>query len=138
MPAAVFVPSDQNVGGQRREQQRERKIGHLYDVPAADQASDRAADELKTGDREKHHDRERSERLELAVAVRVLVVRRARRHADHKQAEDVVDGVDGGVHRVADDGERAREDTDTGFSDYNEDVRDQQSGEHAPHGARPV
>ena len=74
VPPAVFVPGDEDVRGERREQQGEAGVAHPHRMPAGHETADGAADQLKAGDRKEDDDGERAERFELAVSVGVLFV----------------------------------------------------------------
>ena len=121
----VLVPGDENVCGESREQEHEAEVGHLDCVPAADESPDCAPRELNARDGEEDDDPKGTERFEFPVTVGVLFIRSLRCNAHHDQAEDIVDRVDRGVDRIADDGERAGHDAERRFSDDDQDVGDE-------------
>jgi hypothetical protein len=88
----------------------------------AEQTRHGSAGELEAGDREEPHDRQRAQRLELAVSVRVILVGCLGRYAHHDHRQHIVERVDRRVQGIAQHGERARREPHRDLGDYDGQV----------------
>ena len=86
----MLVPRHQGVDAQAPDQDHQLGIGHLRCAVRAGQPRHGAPRELEAGDREEADDRQRSQRLELAVPVGVILVGCLGRHADDDEGRQVV------------------------------------------------
>ena len=70
-------------------------------MAARNQPPDGAAHQLEARDRQKDHDRERAERLELAVAVRMVLVGLLGRYPHDHETQHVIRRIHRGMQGVA-------------------------------------
>jgi len=135
---ATLGPGDEAVSAERAGQHRQLQVGHGDRAGTREQLVHAAAHQLEARDGEEPHDRERPQRLELAVPVGVVLVRLLGRQADDGQGQDVVQGVDGGVERAAQNGHRAGNDPDEQPGPEDRQVGDQNGDQHTADAGGPI
>ena len=94
-------------------------------VLADDEMPHPFAQQLEARDGEKADDGERAERLELLVAVGMILVGLPRRHPDERDADDVVEHIEGRFERCAEHRERVRAHADDDLDGRHERIQHQ-------------
>ncbi len=129
--AAVLVPGDQQVHAEREHEQPELPVADVDAMGAAHEVVDRLPHQLEAGDRQETHDGERAERLELAVAIGMVLIGLLGCHANHDQGDHVVERVHAGIHRAAQDGQRPGCESHPQLHPHDRQVGDQEADEHS-------
>ena len=129
--AAAFVPADHHVRAQDEQQERELRVADVDAMGTAHQVIDRLPYQLEARDRQEAHDRQCAERLELPMAVGVILVGLLGGHANDDQREHVVQRIHARVHCAAEDRERSGREPHGDLDPHDRQVGDEEADEHS-------
>ena len=129
-PCAQLIAHDEHIDDERHRHHADALREHAR-RPAVDQAIGRGRHHLQEHDDEEQQDADRGHRLVLAVAVRVIPIRRPARDRHADQRHHVRRGVGQGVKAVGEDGDRPGHIAQGDLDDGDREIEEEDAVENA-------